>query len=218
MQVQPTMDWQLAITRNRTALLVIITALMASVGLAASGALTTLPHFLYRRALLIIRPAESALRRLIMIAALTLTPRAVLSPTGRTAPVDFVRRKARVAPRLPTFDLIDRLKTYSEDAPDFSAFGAAHGDDTTPVSAEALGRRLLALQNALETIPYQAKRLARWYAQRDLALAQNQPHRLSPIRPGRLPYAHLAKRSAMDALLTECHLLAIDARDRRDSS
>ena len=47
------MDWPLVIDRNRTALLTIIVALMASLGLVSGGRLSTLPLFLYRRALLI---------------------------------------------------------------------------------------------------------------------------------------------------------------------
>ena len=35
---------------------------------------------------------------------------------------------------------------------------------------------VVALKNALENLPKQAKRLARWYAERDAAYAQNQPH------------------------------------------
>ncbi len=215
------MDWQLVINRNREALLTLIVALMASLGLAPNGQLTTLPQFLYARALLIIRPAESALRRLIMIAALQLNPRGVTLPKSRERNADFVRQNPRVEPRLPTFDLIDPLKTFGEEAPDYSTFGSAQGDesaDRTPIPADALGRRLLALKNALESIPAQAKRLARWYAARDLALSQNQPHRLSPIRPGPPPYSRRDKRSEMDKLLTECHLMAIHARDGHDSS
>ncbi len=66
------MDWQLAITRNRDALNAIVAAVMVMVGLRAGGTLTTLPRYLYARALLIVRQAESALRRLIVIAALNL--------------------------------------------------------------------------------------------------------------------------------------------------
>ncbi len=54
------MDWPLVINRNRTALMTIIVALMGSLGLVGGGRLTTLPFFLYHRALAIIRPAESS--------------------------------------------------------------------------------------------------------------------------------------------------------------
>ncbi len=215
------MDWQLVINRNREALLTLIMALMASLGLAPNGRLTTLPQFLVSRALSIIRPAESALRRVIMIAALKLIPRFVTVPKPREHNADFVRQNPRLEPRLPTFDLIDSLKTFADEAPDYSTFAPTHDDesaDRTPIPADALGRRLLALKLALESIPAQAKRLARWYAARDLALRQNQPHRMSPIRSGPPPWSHRAKRSEMDKLLTECHLMAIHARDCHDSS
>jgi hypothetical protein len=217
------MDWQLVIDRNREALLALITALMASLGLKAGGKLTTLPQFLVSRALLIIRPAESALRRVIMIAALALEQRGIALRRPRGTPTDFSRLNRNADPRQPTFNLIDPLKTFSGETPDYSTFGRAEGEDSgatdrTPVPAEALGRRLLALKKALESIPREAKRLARWYQQRDLALKQNQPHRLSPIRPGPPPWSHRHKRSEMDKLLTECHLMAIYARDRQDSS
>ncbi len=215
------MDWQLAIDKNREKLINTIIVLMASLHLVDGGKLSTLPFYLYRKALFIIRPAESALRRVIMIAALKLIPRFVTGAKLRERNADFVRRNPPSERRLPTFNLIDPLKTFGDEAPDYSTFGPTQdveSADRTPVPAEALGRRLLALKLALESIPKQAKRLARWYAARDLALQQNQPHRLSPIRPGPPPWSHRHKRSEMDKLLTECHLMAIYARDGHDSS
>lgn len=217
------MDWQLVIDRNREALLILLVALMASLGLKSGGRLTMLPHYLVTRALRIIRPAESALRRLIMIAALTLTAQASGCTKPRTTSADFVRRNPRLEPSLPTFELIDPLKSFGEEAPDYSTFGRAEGDDPehvdrTPIPAAALGRRLLALKLALDSIPTQAKRLARWYQQRDVALKRNQPHRVSPLRPGPPPASHSKKRSEMDKLVSECHSMAIYARDWRDSS
>jgi hypothetical protein len=63
------MDWELAIDRNRKALLTIVLALMASVGLRAGGVLNGLPQFLYAKAQATLRQAESATRRLIVMAA-----------------------------------------------------------------------------------------------------------------------------------------------------
>jgi hypothetical protein len=63
------MDWELAIDRNRKALLTIVLALMASVGLRAGGVLNGLPQFLYAKAQATLRQAESAARRLIVMAA-----------------------------------------------------------------------------------------------------------------------------------------------------
>ena len=64
------MDWNAAIERNREALKRVLAMLVAMAGLDAS-ALTnfTLPRHLYRTILRLLRPAESAVRRLIIVAA-----------------------------------------------------------------------------------------------------------------------------------------------------
>ncbi|MGL4490032.1 MAG: hypothetical protein ACRCU5_11385, partial [Rhizobiaceae bacterium] len=63
------MNWQIAIDKNREALLSIIIVLMNSLGLVKGGMLTTLPFHIYRKTLYILRPAEAAVRRLIIMAA-----------------------------------------------------------------------------------------------------------------------------------------------------
>ena len=211
------MDWQQAITRNRDALLAIVAALMVMVGLRAGGTLTTLPRFLYARALLIVRQAESAMRRLIVIAAHALALRGVTRRKARASSTDFAALPALPTNRSPTFNLIDPLKTFGGDVPDYDGFGAADFC-APPVPASSLALRIAALKHALDTIPHQATRLLRWYAQRDLALARNQPHRLSPMRPGLAPAARRRKKLEVEKVLLECHLLAVYAGDRRDSS
>jgi hypothetical protein len=165
-------------------------ALMTSVGLRAGGVLTSLPQFLYAKAQATLRQAESAARRLIVMAAHALAQRGYKPPKPRAAPKNFALLPSPPHTRVPAFHLIDPLKTFGQETPDFDAFDFknrmnASTVSNTPVSAAALGLRLLALKNALDTIPKQAKRLARWYAQRDLARKQLKPHRLSPIRPAR---------------------------------
>jgi hypothetical protein len=217
------MDWELAIERNREALMAIVMALMASLGLSIGGKLTTLPRFLYARAQASLRQAESAARRLIVMAAHALAQRGYKPRKPRAAPSNFALLPSPPQTRVPTFQLIDPLKTFGQETPDFDAFDFKHGmtasaANNTPVSAAALGLRLLALKNALETIPKQAKRLARWYSQRDHALKQLKPHRLSPIRPGPPPASRTAKRSELEIVLSECHSLANYAQDQHDSS
>src|SRR4051812_693343 len=63
------MDSARAIEINQTALARIVAALIAVVGLATQGAVARLPRPLYRATLRGLRPAESAVRRLIVIAA-----------------------------------------------------------------------------------------------------------------------------------------------------
>jgi hypothetical protein len=238
------MDWRLAITRNREALTAIIIALIKSLGLAGltsplrgeavrrtgEGALAyTLPHHIYTRALAILRPAESALRRLIMIAAHEMALRGVkLRVRRRDGLAEFLyshRPDPHAEPAIPAFNLIDPLKTFGEAAPDFEVLDdhqfSSDNDapsNATRISALALSRRLIALKHALDTLRKQAKRLARWYAQRDAARKQMQPHRLSPMRPGAPVGLPRGKRSEVQEVLLECHLLVIYARDQHDSS
>jgi hypothetical protein len=224
------MDWQLAIDKNREKLLRIILALMASLGLIDGGKLTTLPFYLYKRALHILRPAEAAVRRLIMMAAHEMELRGFnLSPPGRgVGKADgegIFRRQTGVETgwAKPSFTLIDPLKPFSEESPDYSEFGPSFDDEQsssnhTPTPATGLGRRLLALKRALDNIDKQARRLTRWYAMRDLALKQNHPHRLSPLRPGFPPGYRRKPIHEIEHVLLDCHSLAQYARERRDSS
>jgi hypothetical protein len=221
------MDWQLAITRNREALTVIIMALIKSLGLAEGGALTTLPVMLYTRALAIIRPAESAVRRIIMIAALQLGPTKFRARPQQDRHSNFASFDESTANHIPAFNLIDPLKTHREETPDFEVLGTGYhqfrDDQTTPptttrICAITLTRRLLALKHALDTLPKQAKRLARWYAACNAALQNFRPHRLSPLRPGPPVGLPKSRRSEVQEILRECHLLAIYARDQHDSS
>ena len=63
------MDWAFAIDRNREPLLCIVVGLFAMIGLAEGGAVERLSWPVYRAALRILRPAEAAVRRLIVVVA-----------------------------------------------------------------------------------------------------------------------------------------------------
>jgi hypothetical protein len=117
------MDWQLAITRNREALTAIILALIKSLGLSGGGTLTTLPIHIYTRALAILRPAESAVRRLIMIAAMQLSPTIFRARPIRASHPNFASFAQSKADHIPAFNLIDPLKTFGEIAADFEILG-----------------------------------------------------------------------------------------------
>ncbi len=224
------MNWPLAIDKNREKLLRIILALMASLGLVDGGKLTTLPFYLYKRALHILRPAEAAVRRLIMMAAYDLSLRGFnLAPPGRGVGAadgegNFHRRNGiETGWHNSSFNLIDPLKSFTEESPDYSEFGLSFDDESTssnntPTPAAGLGRRLLALKRALDNIDKQARRLTRWYALRDQALKQNHPHRLSPLRPGFPPGYRRKPIHEIEHVLLDCHSLAQYARERRDSS
>lgn len=224
------MDWPLAIDRNRTALLAIIEALMASLGLVGGGRLTMVPLFLYRKALLILRTAESAVRRLIIVFAHEMKLRGVKLRVARRDGLDAFLYSLRPTPRdepaIPAFQLIDPLKAFGREVPDLdgielydtSDLQSSEGFDRTPISAVSLGLRILALKNALDNLSKQGRRLACWYAQRDLAYKQKLAHRYSPMRPGPAPASRRRKNREIDQILLECHLLAIYTTSTPDSS
>ncbi len=76
------------------------------------------------------------------------------------------------------------------------------------VSATRLNRRLQALKPALDDLPRQAKRLARWRQRRE---ARPDPKFKSPLRPGRPPGYRRKPIHEVDDVLAECHWLAWEA-------
>ncbi len=192
------MDWSLAIDRNRSALLAVVAAIAALLGGAGDGARDgagLIARRLRHAALALLRPAESATRRLIILAARGL----VLSP--RPAPVFAgpIGSGAK-AVRAPAFRLFDRPKRLPRHIPLVpprgiprirSLFGPplvfsppapvppAKPAPSPLVEVGRLRRRLAALQRALATLPRQARRLARWRAR---VTPRRSPLRLGPLR------------------------------------
>jgi hypothetical protein len=225
------MDWARAIEINQTALARIVAALIAMVGLQAEGALPRLPRPLYRTALSVLRPVESAVRRLIVIAArgLVVKPQASRPmPAGlalgrRSGAMSFqlfdqrkrfhvrqLGRVVKVGPRVLTFGASPLVPLFQRRP----AILAEPTRDDGEVNAERLGRRLQAVKSALENLPRQAHRLARWQARRD---RMTHPKFRSPLRQGLPPGHRKEPKDEVDFVLRECHALARDAL-REDSS
>ena len=76
------------------------------------------------------------------------------------------------------------------------------------VGAERLTRRLQALKLALEDLPRQARRLARWRVRRE---AMPSPKFKSPLRPGPPPGHRRKPVHQIDEVLIECHWFAWNA-------
>jgi hypothetical protein len=124
-QREADMDWDLAIRRNREALQRILAALFALVGLPESGPAPVLQSAVLQRHLhphtrRILRAVESAIRRLVVIAAreIEVQPRTA----GEGPDLAFLRNKSKQEPaeagapaalRIPAFPLLDPLKRYS---------------------------------------------------------------------------------------------------------
>ncbi len=214
-------DWNKAIEINRAALNHIVAEIFALLELALAGKVSHLPHLLHRKVLRILRPAESALRRLIIIMAkdvnvATRPPRPMppgleLSPTRAThlrfQLFDARKRfgKTQVpepkgGPRILFFGPSQLIPSHQPPAK--SKASKANNN------AAALCRRFAALKLALETLPQQAKRLARWRLRRKL---MKNPKFTSPLRPGTPPGHRPRPSLPVDHLLAACHGLAYDA-------
>jgi hypothetical protein len=175
----------------------------------------------------VLRPAESAARRLILIAARGL---AVKPAPSRPMPrVPIGRGPAR---RL-AFQLFDpprrlgrerggagcrgipRIRVLGRDPRVVAALRSSLAPDpvATPpddgrVDARRLTLRLKALKLALEDVPRQARRLARLLARRASAPGLRLT---SPLRPGRPPGHRKVWVHDVDRVLAECHGLACRA-------
>jgi len=218
------MDWDLAIKRKSEALRDIIETLFALLGLDGADAASRIPRSLHSG---VLRPAESAVRRLIVIAARGLVVKVTPS---RPMPKGQKIRKGEGS-RYPSFQLYDTRKDfpelrqprvkYAKHPPRILFFGPdSRVDDLWPgrppiaapaprsdglVNAERISRRLQALKLALDDLPRQARRMARWRVRRETAKS---PKFKSPLRPGRPPGSRKKPTHEVDEILTDCHGLA----------
>ena len=226
------MDWARAIERNSEALKGIVAALFAMLGLAGTDTVARIPQPLHRAVLRVLRPAESAVRRLVVIAARGLVVKPAPSRPMPAGPIGRGGGNSR-----PSFQLFDPRKNFAElrqhrrkftrNPPRIHIFGndptvaslwAARrplAPDPAPppdglVGAERLTRRLQALKLALEDLPSQARRLARWRMRRENAPS---PKFRSPLRPGPPPGHRRKPVHEVDEVLAECHGLACYAME-----
>ncbi len=220
------MDWAKAIERNSETLRGIVAALLAMLGLAGSAPVARIPQPLHSAVLRLLRPAESAMRRLVVIAARGLVVKLAPSrsmpagPIGRGAGLRFSfqlfdPRKNFAGPHRRAFTRIaPRIHIFGSD-PRVAALWAAPTPAADPppppdglVNAARLSRRLQALKLALADLPRQARRLARWRLRREKAKT---PKFRSPLRPGHPPGYRRKPVHQVDEVLIECHGLACDA-------
>jgi len=226
--------WDKAVQRNRAALLRIVAVLFAYAGLDEGGA-DEVPRRVWRMVLRLLRPAESAARRLIVVAArnievappkprpekpLTGIERLVAAGVLTFHEVNFglacaPRPQAPAAPenpapRIPAFPLTDPPRRFDPRDWDglrpFPQDGFELADAAEEVSARQVCRRILSLKAALDDLPRQATRLARREAR--LALAKKQETR-PPLRRGHPPGRRRKPTHKVDDILSECHRMAL---------
>ncbi len=218
-----------AIDLNRTVIARLVGGLFALLGLTAGSVPPRIPREVHRAILRVLRPAESAVRRLILVVSRTI---GVQASPSRPMPKNIIR-SGQGTPK-PTFQLFDprpplRLqgaqKATARSQPRISFFGdgeartvswgrerprAGNGqeeadENAVTTNSASLVRRLQALTAALEDIPRQARRLARALARR----------RKSPrlklkgvLRPGRAPGYRRRPIEEIDSVLHQCDWLA----------
>ena len=101
------MDWARAIERNSEALKGIVEVLFAMLGLAGTDTVARIPQPLHRAVLRLLRPAESAMRRLVVIAARGLVVK--LAPS-RPMPAGPIGKGGNSR---PSFQLFDPRKNFA---------------------------------------------------------------------------------------------------------
>jgi hypothetical protein len=227
------LDWDLAIKRNSEALKDIIAGLFAMLELVGGITVAQLPRSVHSAVRRVLWPAESALRRLIVIAARGLvvklaSPHPGLHPkpvgairkgggsrlsfqlfdTRKNFAIRPRRKGPRVVPRIHFFNSDSTVTSLWLGRPPTPPPAKTPSSDDALVNAVPLTRRLEALKLALEDLPRQARRFARWRARRE---AMPSPKFRSPLRPGPPPGRRRKPTHLVDEVLIECHGLAWDA-------
>jgi hypothetical protein len=283
------MDWNAAVDKNREALKQILAMLVAMAGLGdrqsvvgnrqsgsaqvadgldtpdcllpTADCLPTLPRHLYRAVLRLLRPAEAAVRRLIIVAARGIVvspppPRSAWSPSpasqGRIngdAGTTWILPRSRgrgtaegggggTTMRPLTLPLFDPLPRWGRRArprpsgvprisvPGFTQpFPIRLPSPDDPVDAARLAQRFTALASALDDLPGQARRFARWRARRDALRVQirqgrhtGRAGRAWPLRPGRPPGGRRKPVHEVHEVLNVVHGLAFWVLNSPDTS
>lgn len=213
------MDWALAIDRNHRALLRLVAMMFAAAGLVPGASVARLPQSVRAAILFVLRPAESAGRRLIVVYnTLNAIKVALSKPRAKCAfPAEGIARGAGES--VPPFPLFDTRKRFEQRArrrgrgePRISGFDETRSVEETPdapqgdsTDAMRLSQRLLALHHALEDLPKQALRLARALARR-----QRNPRKRAagPLRANKPPGHRKRQVHEIDEILSDCDMLA----------
>lgn len=155
----------------------------------------------------LLRPAEAAARRLILVLArgiaATLPPAPVAKPNSVQGLPGPVRRPSGWRP----FALAEPMPRFAKPRP-WPAILPARGD--SEIDGSRLAYRLDALCHALDDLRAQAGRLARWQARRKRARAKGVFCAIHPLRPGppldlRGRAARRLKSHELFGILTSAH-------------
>ncbi len=212
-----------SINAERTALARIVAGLFAMLGFGNGIAPQRIARAAHRATALVLRPAESAVRRLIYLMSLSITAKPAI--TKRPMPANLSRKgesEARPCFRLfdPPLRLLRKAKTTCA-APRISFFG--DGDartidlgrkpGKTPegdglIASAKILRRLEAVRQALDDLPRQARRLKRALQRRSKVPSLKMQ---GVMRPGHPPGHRKKPLHEADEVLRRCHWRAREA-------
>ena len=231
------MDWDLAIERNRTALLRLLAIMIAAAGLVEGQIARVLPRSTRLMILKFLRPAEAATRRLALILMQRMKGRKASAVRRKTRPMPAggIPKGSSDGERIPPFRLLDPRKHFPElsqgstrrskgpgprisgfDDDSWTPYDPGPSVEKTEPDPRLLVGRLLALQAALLDLPKQARRLARVQSRRRAA---GEPlRRTEPMRPGMPPGHRWTHNDEIDEILSDCHWLALRALAAPDTS
>lgn len=211
-----------AIDRYLAQLTGIVAVLLAWAGLQEGDKGAPITRAAYQKIMRVLLPAESALRRLIVLAAEDVKA----GPAGRKMPeavkAALKKRLSRSGERVGAFPLFDpRLSLRQGRVPRITAQLRISCLDQVrlvpvervekPLNPKAVTRRVRRLEAALSDLPKQARRLARWRAAHHASLNR-------PIRPGRPPGYRERPIHAVDILLKDIQQRALWALRPPDTS
>jgi hypothetical protein len=229
MFTSPSDDLNATVARHTRALKVVLEPLLVMLSAYGGTEALKLPRAVYSAILLVLRPAESALRRLIVIAARDLASDVLPAKVRPSRPVPkprLVQGRSSIN-SIAAFRLSDPRQTFRQNRlaparklpraffiaadPPFAPLFApppATPAESEPIPSEdrnsrRLCTRVRAILQALEDVPQQAKRLVRLRARREA-----QKSVFAPLRPGSPPGHRNTPRRGVDFVLRECHSLA----------
>lgn len=234
------MDWAYIIDRNRTALLGVVAMLSAMLALTGDDAPVTLPRRLRNAILAILRPAESAARRLVVMKArgLVVTPAPATTTDTTSFTTSAVIRSGRpdgrsgrrknhdnatphAVPRNVSLPLLDHLidptrrPRRARFFPRICFPGLAEPAPLPkrPMPDDAVdATRLLGRLAALRRALDDLPAHARRFARlRARISARALPRRAVALRPGHPPGWRKRPSRAIDGILRDCHYFALEA-------
>ncbi len=217
--------WNDAVASNTQALKTVLGSLLGLLTVYGGVEALKVPRGIRATILQVLRPAEAALRRLIVIAArdVTLEVRAT-----KTRPPPHHPKMRSAKSQILSFPLFDPRKRFGQKrvtytsltprvffiapAAPFSPLFAQppetrpmqNPEPEKPINARRMCFRLKAIAAALEDVPHQARRLVRLQARRE-----NRKSMITPLRPGKPPGHRNLPSRGIDYILEECHKFAM---------